>query len=193
MSKNRSTPYRAFLAYMALRTHFTDESFDAPFYGYKINYSEAKFEARRDKKLFTGITMRYPNFNKMIHYYVANMIIVGPTTGIKSFSYDNYMIWKGRTQGLTYNFLNDCRTLKDKYDNPKELFKGDPPVVFDEYMGGVINPETLTIFNMLTGCVDKIKDHPMFGETALMIRKYPPFLKVNKKELAKEGLEILSG
>lgn len=188
------TPFEAFNLFNSIKTHFNEDSYDAIKYNYSTRSSQESFNKRKDKALFNRIVFKYNNKKDIINFFVANVITNPSKIWIDSCTHSNFEEWKQRTEGLTYNFKNDCETLVKRFPDHKSLFKGYPPKILNEYLGSRITLETLVVFNSITESVSNFKDEAgLFTELKRLIKKYETFLSIDKKKLALTARDIFTG
>jgi len=95
-----------------------------------------------------------------------------------------YKEWMKRQQSLFYNFKQNSEDMMDEYDY-EEFFdasKGHPPIL-KEHLAGRISVEEMCIYEkVFSYCkdYDKLLDDPVWKVVGLKIRKYLPFLNIDK-------------
>ena len=95
-----------------------------------------------------------------------------------------YKEWMKRQQSLFYNFKQSSEDMMDEYDY-EEFFdasKGHPPIL-KEHLAGKISVEEMCIYEKLFSYCkdyDKQLDDPVWKVVGLKIRKYLPFLNIEK-------------
>ena len=101
--------------YLAVKLHFTSESYDYFKHNGKTTARLKTFTKRRDRYFFHKLSRSYSN-NDCVNYFVAGFInndsvwigdVVGKTGG------ENYAKWQKRIESLSYVFESDIDTLFD--------------------------------------------------------------------------------
>lgn len=194
------TGFEVYKMYLALKQHFTKDSYDYAKYRGKVSASEKAFEQRRDRYLFKKLATKYDE-QKMLDYFVANFVC-DPKGYINSFTIGNYDNWKVKNESFSYKFRQDVDLLlsnyespyQDKFDKLFEVQSGQHPVLLRHYFSGEINLETLVVFEICLGYVDrfdKVLKDPIWKETKKRIVKYKPFLKVDCTKYRAEILTVI--
>ena len=171
--------------YLALKLHFTSDTYDYFQYGGNAKASQVSFDQRRDKFFFVKLSRKFKDF-ELREFFVANFIEedkVYPATLVREGA-KNYAEYTKRKESLSYKFREDCETLHDEYENFDDLFSGNPhPPLLKAHLGGRICIETLTIFNKIFQYIpqfDKtIKDEIVWKPLRNKVVKYEPFLQVD--------------
>jgi hypothetical protein len=194
------TGFEVYKMYLALKQHFTKDSYDYAKYRGKVSASEKAFEQRRDRYLFKKLATKYDE-QKMLDYFVANFVC-DPKGYINSFTIGNYDNWKVKNESFSYKFRQDVDLLlsnyespyQDKFDKLFEVQSGQHPVLLRHYFSGEINLETLVVFEICLGYVDrfdKVLKDPIWKETKKRIVKYKPFLRVDCTKYRAEILTVI--
>ena len=192
--------FEVYQMYLALKMHFTKDSYDFVKYKGKVSASEKSFEERRDRYFFKKLATKYEG-SKILDYLVANFMD-NPKGYIKSFSDGNYERWRINQESFSYKFKQDVHLLltyfespyQDKFDKIFELKEGRHPPLLKHYLSGEITLETLVVFETCLGYVKsfdkKLKD-PIWKETRRRVLKYQPFIKVDCSKYREEILSVI--
>lgn len=188
---------KAYTRYLALKLHFTTD-YDYFRYGGKTRaMTNESFEKRKDTFFFRKIERRY-NDQELTDFFVSNFVDNNKTKWIGELSNidaeKTYANWKKRIQSFSYMFEQDLLIAKDKLrtGNPAELWEsvsGAHPEILKLYLGKKISIETLIGSNIVLNYLPKwdreIKDSIIWPDVSKSIRKYSPFINMNKKDLTK--------
>ena len=188
---------KAYTRYLALKLHFTTD-YDYFRYGGKTRaMTNESFEKRKDTFFFRKIERRY-NDQELTDFFVSNFVDNNKTKWIGELSNVNaektYANWKKRIQSLSYMFEQDLLIAKEKLRtaNPAELWEpvaGGHPEILKLYLGKKISIETLVASNVVLNYLPKwdreIKDSIIWPDVSKSIRKYSPFIHMNKMDLTK--------
>ena len=188
---------KAYTRYLALKLHFTTD-YDYFRYGGKTRaMTNESFEKRKDTFFFRKIERRY-NDQELTDFFVSNFVDNNKTKWIGELSNidaeKTYANWKKRIQSFSYMFEQELLIAKDKLHtaNPSELWEsvsGAHPEILKLYLGKKISIETLIGSNIVLNYLPKwdreIKDTIIWPDVSKSIRKYSPFINMNKNDLTK--------
>jgi hypothetical protein len=177
-------PERCFQLYLSIKTHFSNEKYDAIKYNGRIkNATIDDFNKRNDKALFTVASRKFDDTKHAASFFVANFAY-GNTYPLddeeKAFKF--YTQWQRNRQSLTKMFRDDLDYLASKKISYEELISTDKiPPLFVAYKSGKINIETLTIMNALENFSDRWKSiFHLWKDDLLRIRKLESFIKFDE-------------
>ena len=180
------TGFEVYKMYLALKLHFTSDTYDYFQYGGNAKASQVSFDQRKDKFFFVKLSRKFKDF-ELREFFVANLTAedkVYPATLVREGA-KNYAEYTKRKESLSYHFKEDVATLHDTHNRFDDLFKveGVHPPLLKSFLGGRICLETLTIFNKLFQYVpqfDKqIKEEIVWKPLRNKVVKYDPFLFVD--------------
>ena len=179
------TGFEVYKMYLALKLHFTSDSYDYFQYGGNAKASQVSFDQRKDKFFFVKLSRKFKDF-ELRDFFVANFLAedkVYPATLVREGA-KNYAEYIKRKESLSYQFREDVGTLHDLQEDFEGLFtvtSVHPPLV-KAYLGAKISIETLTIFNKVFHFIshfDKtIRDEIVWKPLRNKVVKYDPFLSV---------------
>lgn len=179
--------------YLALKNHFTKESYDYFKYGGKVSARASTFETRRDRYYFEKLAKhRDPR-----SYILANVIErpnawVGELVGDQGAEV-TYTQWLKRTQSLTYTFKNELGALDDDFDANFRVEDGGHPYLMKLYLRKKICIETLIILALLTKCFNQwnkaMEYDPVWKEVGMRMIKYQPFINIDLDRMKKIVME----
>jgi hypothetical protein len=173
-------PFEVYIAYLALKSHFTTVGYDYHKYNGKVKASVAQFEARNDKYGFIKLARKKDPFS----YMLAN-ILVDPSYhpyDYKDFDTDaRYTNWVKRTESLSYIFENDLKGLDSDFNSLFRVKENEYPKLLTSLMKGNCSYETATILLDFTDAWRyihrRLRKYGMaFSPLALRLGKYRPFL-----------------
>ena len=179
------TGFEVYKMYLALKLHFTSDTYDYFQYGGNAKASQVSFDQRKDKFFFVKLSRKFKDF-ELREFFVANLTAedkVYPATLVREGA-KNYSEYIKRKESLSYQFREDVGTLHDLQEDFEGLFtvtSVHPPLV-KAYLGAKISIETLTIFNKVFHFIshfDKtIRDEIVWKPLRNKVVKYDPFLSV---------------
>ena len=102
------TGFEVYKMYLALKLHFTSDSYDYFQYGGNAKASQVSFDQRRDKFFFVKLSRKFKDF-ELREFFVANFISedkVYPATLVREGA-KNYADYIKRKESLSYRFKED--------------------------------------------------------------------------------------
>ena len=194
------TPYQVYIEYLALKSHFSNVKYDYFKYNKKVRASATSFNARSDKYWFEKTSRKYKD-EEIVDFLVANFVESTSVNQIWIGEIINsgertYVEWMKRQQSLTYLFKEQSEQLllETKLEDAFNCSKGHPPIL-KKFLGGKISPEVLVIYDIMFqfGNVfdTKLLD-PVWEIVSLKIKKYKPFLNIDKFQYKKLLREIVN-
>ena len=182
--------------YLAIKLHFTSDSYDYFKHNGKTTARLNTFTKRRDRYFFHKLSRSYSS-SACVDYFVAGFIgsdtvWIGDVVG-KS-GQENYTRWQKRIESLSYVYENDCDTLLDfieekeiKFDDLFKVKKGQHPPLVKLYLANKITVESMVILNDILNYTKQFNKE--IGETVIWPKKYKllmnykPFLKYNSTKM----------
>jgi hypothetical protein len=181
----------AFKIYVALKNHFTRDSYDYIKYNGKTNVTYDSFIKRNDKLFFAKLGKRKDGY--LVEFLVANFII-DPKVWIGELLSEeaetNYKEWKRRVESLSYNFESEIEFLdgidEQQLNDLLEVKDKQHPKIIRMFLQRQFSLETLIVLNGIFGFMpryDKVLSDPIYKEVSQLCRKYHPFLKYDSLKL----------
>jgi len=159
--------FKAYKYYIAIKLHFTKDSFDVFTNRGSVKGTREAFNARNDRYIFEKLARKFPVDRDIIQYYVSNFAY-----GNESVVYDlaeaeeNYAEWNKRKQSITKIFADDLsKILMDAYKRKiKEssiinFTLNQYPSILNLYLGKQIGIETLRIIDDFENLLGTWKQH----------------------------------
>ncbi len=190
------SPFEVYRTYLALKSHFTRDSYDFHKYGGKVSASVKAFEARRDKFYFEKLAkLKDPTSFILANIIEDTNIWVGDlVTNDKA--EQRYKQWLKRSQSLTYTFKDEVSRLSTDFDSNFRADDGRHPPLLVAFLRGEVSLETLIILMHMTKCIGhwdrKMEYDPVWKDTRRKVVKYQPFMKYDLKKLKSNVLDIFS-
>lgn len=180
--------FQAFTQYHALKLHFMGK-YDYVKYGGKTSMTKDQFKLRKDKFQFYKLSRKYKQ-EELFGFLVSNLLENPKLWAGDLLSEDAdsvYKVWMRTQQSLTYIFEQDLNYLFDLVDKPDEILKvvdGQYPILYNVYLQGKVQKETVIILNELMGFMPmwskKISDDIVFPDFVKQCAKYAPFINYDK-------------
>ena len=189
--------YETYCLYLALKNHFTKDSYDFFKYGGKArNVSKESFLIRKDRFQFEKLARRCDDVKThMIVNFLADRTWIGDMLDDDAF--DDTKRYVKRIQSMSYNFKNELENI----DNIKELFSMSNtgyPKFMSEYNHGTLSLESIVVLDAFIGFISKfdakLGDDYLWSKFSFKTRKFAPFLlqdldKKKFKQILKERIE----
>ena len=192
------TPYESYVMYLALKRHFTSESYDFIRYNGKVPVSTSAFDARKDKYQFQKLSKKADVRN----YLLANFVEDGPDIWVGDLVSNGrsdyiYNVWLGRQQSLTRIFKNDLEKLKPDFDtNFTPTATSSHPYLLKLLLSKSISIETVIILNELVAFFPAwcriLKDDPVWKTVHMRCMKYKPFLNYDKQKFKELAIKTIT-
>lgn len=179
--------FNAYVKYLALRKHFTDDKYDYFKYNGKVRASIDKFRTRNDAYFFAKLAKR-DDYEQLM---LANFL-VKPESWIRDILGQEgetvYTEWKKKIDSLSRVFRTDLNKLTNDYAETYEdtfLVKETHPPIMTAYLQRNISIETFTIMSFIANVFDywekNLVDKIIAPDIIRMSRKYRPFLDIDIK------------
>lgn len=182
------TPHETYKTYLAIKQHFTKDTYDFIKYNGKIKASIESFHKRKDRLFFEKLSRKNKD-DEIVDFFVSNFVASSDPSSlwigdiIKNGN-DNYIDWQKKTQSLSYLFEQDLRKVFEgknfldflKIENNKH------PKILKEYLSGNLMLETMVILDQMLTYREKFDlklIDPVWELVSKKIKKYSPFLRID--------------
>ena len=180
------TPFEAYKTYIALKKHFTSESYDYFKYNGKLKLNQDNFLKRRDKFFYEKLARK----NDLVNFLLSNLVL-NPNIWIRDLLNDsaeqNYTSWLKRIQSLTYTISEETSNLLDDFDKNFVIEEASHPYLLQLYLSNKVSIETLCVLSDLVGFKSiwdkKLSDDIVWKEVSHMIGKYLRFINYDKEKI----------
>lgn len=180
-------PYDAYREYLALKNHFTKDSYDYFKYNKKVRATIQSFYKRKDRMWFEKVS-RQKSDQEVTDFFVANFVSCpDPETlwigeMIKE-GEGRYKNWQKKIQSLSYLFKEESESLfeENKFQDVFKCSKGHP-VLLKKFLSGKISLETMVLYDKIfaySNNFDKKLKDPVWETVSRRIRKYNSFLNID--------------
>lgn len=181
-------PYEAYVMYLGLKMHFTQDKYDYIKYNGKVRANPQSFDTRKDKFFFYKLSKK----EDLLNFYVSNMIIKpGIWAGdlLQEKCENIYNDWCKYHQSLTYRFETETRDLFPGFNDTLMVKNGQHPVLYRMFRQGLVSLETLIILDDIVNFFPYwnkgIDDPVLWPATYKLAMKYKPFFEFNKEKCKK--------
>lgn len=184
-SITKYTDFQVYIAYLALKNHFTRDSYDFHKYQGKVGASASSFETRRDRYSFQKLSRHRDPFGVLF----AN-VLHNPHVWIGSVTTDNageqlYGLWKKRQESLSYSFKEDLKRIGN-VDDALYIEPNCQPMLLKMLTSKTVSIETVCILQSLLNFVpywDKEMEPVVWADQRRRIVKYLPFLEIDSEKV----------
>jgi len=183
--------YEVYRMYVALKLHFTSESYDYFKFNGKVKTTESKFNVRKDRYFFQKLCNKY-NGDMVRDYFVSNFVY-DVNSWVGSITRDRgeriYSEWKKKQDSISYLITNEIDYLLDQVDNFDSLFEckqNQHPIILKKYLSKKISLETLIVLDDILNFVNRfdkqISDKLLWPKIKMSMIKYKPFMRCDYKK-----------
>lgn len=177
--------YNCYIKYLAMKKHFSTDSYDYHKYRGKIRASFDTYRTRNDVFFFHKLAQK-EDPEKLL---MANMI-VKPKVWIREVveqeGEDRYIEWVRKRDSLTRVVKDDLSKLRDVYQDNFVSVNGQHPAILTSYLQKQITLETFTILTHQAKIFDywrdNVVDKIVAGDIIRLSKKYYPFLDIDQKK-----------
>ena len=181
-------PFDCYKIYLALKNHFTKDSYDYHKYNGRTRATVETFYKRKDRFWFEKMC-RKKTEKEVEDFFVANFVSCSdPQTlwigDLMKSGDSNYKEWKRKVQSLSYIFKGEVEShiSGNNFDTMFFIKGGRHPQLLKEHLQGHLSLETMLILDRILGYknnFDKKLDDPVWKMTSTRMKKYSPFLNID--------------
>jgi hypothetical protein len=172
-----------------VKHHFTKPNYDIIKYNWKTKASISAYNKRKDRYFFEKLSRKYTE-QEIKEFFISNFSHTENVNGVYIADLIDsgeavYSEWKRYTQSLFYNFKTELDVFFShiKLNEILHCEDNQHSLLIKKYLQKVISIETLVIFNQIFNYVikyDSILNDPVWDNISLKIKKYSPFVCINK-------------
>ena len=193
-------PLECYKTYLAMKQHFTKDSYDYVKYCGRVKASPAAFNKRKDRYFFERMS-RQKNDQEIEQFFVANFSSCDDPQSlyiadILKNGDQNYQEWQRKAQSLSYIFKEDMHSLfegKD-FDSFFRLEENKHPLIVKEFLKKNLSLESMIILDRILGYkvkFDKKLRDPVWDLISQRMKKYSSFLNIDVFRYKKILKEII--
>ena len=187
--------------YLAMKLHFTKDNYDFFQYDGKARANEENYHQRKDRWFFETLARKYTK-EEVLELLLATFVLSEEPSkvwigSIKTSGRDSWLVWKKLQQSFAYTFEQDISSISQHleatghtFNNLFETLGGHHPTLLKLFLKRRLNLETLIVLDIVLGYTkrwDKAMTDPLWESVSFKIKKYKPFLSVNRNKY----LEVL--
>ena len=187
--------FDVYKTYLAVKLHFTSDTYDYYKYDGKVNAKLDTFTKRKDRYFFHKLSTRYAETD-ILDFFVANFLAdskrwIGNL--LANDGRDVYLDYKKRKEAFAYHFKQDCGTIASDFSRRSILFNdgfippnGQHPRVLRLLIQRKISYQTAVVLDHFLGFTknwDKeITEKVVWPEISLKVSRVKPFVNFNPTE-----------
>tara|TARA_R110000824_G_scaffold322128_1_gene508877 strand:+ start:166 stop:780 length:615 start_codon:yes stop_codon:yes gene_type:complete len=186
--------FDVYKSYLALKLHFTTDKYDVIKQQGRVRATKQSFFKRNDLLNIRKIADTYSE-KEVVDFLVANFVSGDRWGGVfDSEAKSNYLDWKRRIEAIKYTFEKEIDRLQFIMEKENlsynDLFtiNNGHPIILKKYLKKDISIETLVILNVIDNFTimldSKLSEDILWPDVSRIIKKYTPFLKVDKEKYA---------
>jgi hypothetical protein len=184
-----SQAFDAYKLYIALKNHFTSNTYDYFKHNGRVKASRKTFDSRNDKYFFYKLAER----KDKVEYMVANFVYgsnnwIGDLVNNEQ-SDKMYREFIKYRDSFTYMLSSDLDKLDPVFDNNFTTEEGQHPLLLKLFLRGTIRLETMVVLDSLINYTrswnKKISDPVVWPEVYRKIKKYKPFVNFDQQKVKK--------
>lgn len=194
------SPYEVYVTFLCIKQHFTKPNYDVFKYNWKTRASVTSYNKRTDRYFFERLS-RKKTETEIKEFFISNFAYTENPNGvyIPDLVKDGdevYDRWRKYIQSLSYNFKTELEIFFSHQQlNDFMLCKsGQHSKMLIKHLQKAISLETLVIIDSIfnfTLNYDKVLVDPIWENLSLKIKKYSPFVPINKDKYIKIMKETL--
>ena len=187
--------FDVYKTYLAVKLHFTSDTYDYYKYDGKVNAKLDTFTKRKDRYFFHKLSKRYAETD-ILDFFVANFLAdskrwIGNL--LANDGRDVYLDYKKRKEAFAYHFKQDCGTIASDFGRRNISFNdgfippdGQHPRVLRLLIQRKISYQTAVVLDHFLGFTknwDKeITEKVVWPEISLKVARVKPFVNFNATE-----------
>ena len=186
IGRNIVDPFDVYKIYLALKLHFTTESYDVTKYKYAAKGKRETFLKRKDLPVLRKLARDFRR-QEIIDILVANFVSGDRWGGMFDVeAMETHKRWKANKERLSYTFEQDLLSIQSRMelDNVEDATVDEQhPLILKMLLGKYKALETVVILKKGLEFIDDFKDDLILKDTCLLVRKYSPFVTNNTNTL----------
>ena len=187
--------FDVFKIYLAIKLHFTTDSYNYHDYGGKVNCKLETFTKRNDRYFFHELSKQYDKY-QILDFFVANFLDndkqwVGNL--LRKDGQEVYLNYKKHKDGIGYHFRRDSVSVNDDFTARSLSFNdglcndtGQHPRLLQLYIKKKISHQTMVILdyhlNFIKNWDKQITETFVWPILSKRLKKYRKFVHFNETE-----------
>lgn len=191
-------PFLVYKMYLALKLHFTTESYDITKHRGAVRGKKETFLKRKDLTAIRKLARDYSQ-KEIRDFLVANFVSGNKWGGVfDTQAMEVYNEWIVQKKRVMYTFATDLDYIlmeMEKKGLTSAINSDEHPLVMKLLLGKKISLETVVILDILFDFINSYSNDFVLKDTCLLVKAYRPFLAVDSKKLAKfvDKLDMVKG
>ena len=189
------TSYEVYNLYLAIKLHFTSDTYDYFKHNAKVNSSMNTFLKRNDRFFFHKLNTKYTK-EEIIDYFISNFFASSKTwigNLIRADGETTYNKFKKYQQSFKYSFRSDCVSVSNdvlsnnlQFDDVFSVDNGQHPRLLRLLLSGKIAIQSFIIFDQILSFSKRwdkqIKETIIWPEKSFKLKKLKLFIRFNLTE-----------
>ena len=187
--------FDVYKTYLAVKLHFTTDTYDYYKYGGKVNTKLDTFTKRKDRYFFHKLSTRYAETD-ILDFFVANFLAdskrwIGNL--LANDGKDVYLDYKKRKEAFAYHFKQECGTIVSDLGRRNISFNdgfippdGQHPRILRLLIQRKISYQTAVVLDHFLGFTKnwnkEITEKVVWPEISLKVTRVKPFVNFNATE-----------
>jgi len=189
---------KAYQTFIALKLHFTSDYDYFKYQGKTRAIDDTKLSVRKDYNHFRKIERRYKDelVNYIVSGFVGNLNVKWVGDILTMECEKEYIEWKKKQEAFKYFFKLDMDKITEyNIKTMWEVVNGGHPQFLRLYLGRKLSLESLIAANEVLGFLrnwdDTIQDEIIWPSISRLMRKYRPFLNIDRNDIKNIMKDIL--
>lgn len=172
--------YTAYKLYLAIKLHFSKESYDVFKTKGRLRATEDSYYKRNDRGIFEGLSYKFKSEKEYIQYIASNFMYDHPNVLYDPYDYgmNYYKEFIKRKQSITRFFEDDLTKVEDYIGITTDCYE-----IFNLYLKDEIKLESLVILDTLENICDNVSN-ALIDDRILLVKKSHGFIKFDKQKIA---------
>ena len=187
--------FEVFKLYLAIKLHFTTDTYNYEEYGGKVNCKLETFTKRNDRYFFHKLSKQYDQSN-IVDFFVANFVYDNKKWVVNLLQNDGrdiYLYFKKRKASFSYHFRIDLVAIRNDFNNRGLSFddgfichNGQHPRLLLLHLQKRASKQTLFVFDQILSFSKnwskEITEKVVWPKISYTLTKLKPFVKFNETE-----------
>jgi hypothetical protein len=184
--------FGAYQLFLAMKQHFTTNSYDYQRFNGKVRASEASYQKRKDKYFFEKLGRVQDPQRRVLSCVLRDVMHVQAIVSSEGEKIE--MEYIKTTQALSQAFKTDLNALR----RPLDILltrtpNGSYPPLLSAYINEQTSIQTMIILDGLVGYMDRwnleLEDDLLWPDIKLKLEKYKPFLTYDRKKMRQIAID----
>ena len=189
--------FDAYKQYVALKNHFTSNTYDYFKYNGAVRAKRESFDRRNDKYFFQKLARRKDVFGYLVALFVYGNKDAWVGDIVRNEQNDTYYKnWQRVNQSLTYVFKNDLQRLSNDWSDITRVVDGQHPTLLTTALRNEIHIETFimlnNVFRFTPSWNKRIQEKTVWPSYRQLCKKYAPFIEFDEEKIRQIAVDYFS-